>query len=292
MKTKILSLGILVLSCWSILCVTAVACPPDPPPPPCCSGGGCAACYECVDCVCQCAAVINNIVIQPYDNVNVQCVGCQWYFMVSGISEPYCNCVHWSTFPVGNPPSSQVNWCVFSTHWDTLGIKTVTASTPCSSKSRQVTVAAPTNYRETSVVDLGNGVLQFSYAWDSTSGNLNDLSGCMVGEKVDYPGIEDPYCFPSPPWSHCWDNPTIIDVPAIDGQLLDIHSTGTFITPYKAASVTATQIYRWRSCVNCDHPDGVYTTLMGPHPIYREVYECLPCISGWGYLEPIRISPE
>ena len=115
------------------------ACPPPPPPPPPCNGcpGGCLACYTCVCSSCQCAAVITGIYLE-YNESDVQCVGDGWDFLLSGPALNYCSCVSWSTNPPGDPQGG--TGCTFSTHWDTPGEKTVTATTPCSSKSRTVTV--------------------------------------------------------------------------------------------------------------------------------------------------------
>jgi hypothetical protein len=44
--------------------------------------------------------------------------------------------------------------------------------------------AFPVNFRQTGVTDLGDGVLQFTYAWDSSTGNKADLGNCVVGEIV------------------------------------------------------------------------------------------------------------
>jgi hypothetical protein len=73
--------------------------------------------------------------------------------------------------------------------------------------------AYPVNFRQTSVTELPNGVLQFQYAWDSNTGNIADLSNCMVGEIVTYPD-GDPFNWPSPPYASNSgnDNPEIREV--------------------------------------------------------------------------------
>ena len=58
----------------------------------------------------------------------------------------------------------------------------------CSMQVDVLPHAHPCNYTKTSGLDIGDGVLQFKYAWDSTSGALADLSNCFVGENVVYPG--------------------------------------------------------------------------------------------------------
>ena len=110
-----------------------VACPPDPPdPPPCCPGGCPDYCYECVDCSCQC--VEPPVGVLTYDT---DCVGCLIYFAV-GVHPYCCDHVVWSA--PGGDPASQEGGCLFDTHWDTPGIKTVTATTSCDSGSKQVAI--------------------------------------------------------------------------------------------------------------------------------------------------------
>lgn len=127
--------------------------------------------------------------------------------------------------------------------------------------------AVPVNYRQTVGRDNGGGILYFEYAWDSSTGNLADLSSCEVGEEVTYPG-SDPFVWPKPPWDGSTPNPTIIWLPGSDGALGDTHSTKPFVKPYKEASFTATQYYRYRtSCANSGNP----VNLMGPISIARSV---------------------
>ena len=105
----------------------------------------------------------------------------------------------------------------------------------------------PVNFHQVgSGSDTGNGTLRFRYEWSSSNGILGDLSQCSVGEKVVYPGVGD-YAPSSPPFNQSFRNPTIIDLPATDGALIDNHRTsGGFITPYSAASFTASQVYRYK----------------------------------------------
>jgi hypothetical protein len=141
----------------------------------------------------------------------------------------------------------------------------------------QVTVAAPTNFHQTEWKDLGDGLLYFKYKWGSTSGDLNDLGGCMIGECVDYPG-GNPYFYPAP-WVGYIDNPfirTVCSATLGDIGLSDIHFRGDIQWPYQNASFTATQHYEYHDCC------GSYITLLGPLSIYRQVYEA-PCATGWRY---------
>lgn len=131
--------------------------------------------------------------------------------------------------------------------------------------------AVPVNFRQTgSGVDIGGGVLRFEYDWDSSTGNTANLTSCVVGEFVDYPGTANTYLPPSPPFPTTgFDDPTIANVPGTDGGFLDFHRTnGSFVTPYQASSFTAVQHYRYQcSCIN----NGLPVNVMGPLNIVRTV---------------------
>lgn len=132
--------------------------------------------------------------------------------------------------------------------------------------------AVPTNMHQTYVEDLGNGTLYFEYEWDSTTGDLADLGNCTVGEKVDYPG-GNPYYWPSPPWVGSTPNPTIINLSAVGGMLIDTHTTKSFIKPYQNESFSANQIYRYHCGPDCCMNPGVYVTLLNIGSIFRAVTE-------------------
>ena len=128
--------------------------------------------------------------------------------------------------------------------------------------------AVPTNFKQTAASDSGGGVLHFEYTWESSTGTLGDLANCTVGEIVTYTPADIP--FPSPPFPPISPpNPTIIDIAGTDGGFSDNHSTpGTFVKPYKAASVTAVQRYRYTcACANGGSP----VVVMGPLNIIRSV---------------------
>ncbi|HEX5411140.1 MAG TPA: hypothetical protein VFZ27_04695 [Terriglobia bacterium] len=128
--------------------------------------------------------------------------------------------------------------------------------------------ATPTNFHQVDESAEAGGVLHFDYAWGSSSGNLADLTNCTVNEKVSYPGTQNPYVWPDPPWNTATPNPTIAPnppVPGTDGAASDNHSPGTFVKPYQAANFNASQIYQY-SCTG-----GISGTLMGPLTISRSV---------------------
>jgi len=158
----------------------------------------------------------------------------------------------WGSFESGNP-----NEC--------YGIEeSVLAEAFCEVQA----CAVPTNFRQVgNATALSNGTLRFNYAWDSSTGNLADLSQCTVGEIVSYPGA-NPFPWPNP-MNRSTPNPTVIDLAATGGGFQDDHQPpNSFSTPYTAASFTATQHYRYRCpCSN----GGNYVNLAGPINIVRSV---------------------
>ncbi|MFQ5708485.1 MAG: hypothetical protein ACE5HO_13590 [bacterium] len=143
----------------------------------------------------------------------------------------------------------------------------------------------PTNFRQKTGRDNGNGVIFFEYQWDPESGKPSDLAGIIVGEIVDYNCAEGD-CFtyngipvfqpPSPPYSGNFvENPQIEEFAITTGTAFpDEHkfdSWTPFKKPYRSHVFTATQFYRFRDPVLMD--SGTYIDLMGPLSIRREVFE-------------------
>jgi hypothetical protein len=127
--------------------------------------------------------------------------------------------------------------------------------------------AVPVNFQQVSTSDLGSGDLFFGYTWQSSSGKLSDLSNCMVGEIVTYPG-PNPYPWPAPFPANSPDNPTVTNEPGADGEFTDdnnLEPAMTFVKPYFQNSFTATQYFRY-SCNG-----GQYVNLMGPLSLVRTV---------------------
>jgi len=139
----------------------------------------------------------------------------------------------------------------------------------------------PINYRQVGPgTDIGGGVLKFSYMWDSSTGNLADLSNIVIGETITYDGnagtylAGDPgsYTPLSPPYSGSHYNPTEVSSATVAtlGRWQDQHrpvgfsatmpqTPGTY--PY-----TGTQTYWY-----FDRSDSVRKTLAGPYAIVRQV---------------------
>jgi hypothetical protein len=57
----------------------------------------------------------------------------------------------------------------------------------------------PVNFQAPAVTKQANGTLYYNhYTFQSSTGNLKDLSSCTVGEAVFYPGSGATYTWPSP----------------------------------------------------------------------------------------------
>jgi hypothetical protein len=133
----------------------------------------------------------------------------------------------------------------------------------------------PINFHETHHLATGGGDLIFSYEWDSSTGALEDLANCQVGELVTYPGpqpgIFSPQDALGPPWGPGWQfpNPTTPDVSGSLGLApTDTQMRRDFIRPYQASAFDATQIYRYHC--TCQRDDE-HVTLLGPLNIHRQV---------------------
>ncbi|MFZ0821658.1 MAG: hypothetical protein WAM91_16455 [Candidatus Acidiferrales bacterium] len=124
-------------------------------------------------------------------------------------------------------------------------------------------VAIPTNFREVGTpVPGSNGFITYRFAWDSTSGNLADLSPCTVFEIVGFPGFipgitstytwkHPPYQFPSsdPNVPNPSPNPILQGTSAVVGLGGDVHRHVPFLSPYASDDFIATQVYAFQ-CTN------------------------------------------
>jgi hypothetical protein len=141
--------------------------------------------------------------------------------------------------------------------------------------------AIPVNYRQTLFRDP-SAILHFEYKWDSSTGNLADLSACQVEEYVTYVG-PNPYYFASPPYAidpatgqpYFSYSPTTgyTPVSATTGTpgLQDDHSHPPFQGPYTYNNSSSDQVYQF-ACTN--YQPNVWTQLMpasGQIPITRVV---------------------
>jgi hypothetical protein len=134
----------------------------------------------------------------------------------------------------------------------------------------------PTNFTLSSAVDAGGGDLHMVWAWESSTGNLGDLTQCTVSEFVTYPGPDSPpgyYPWPTPFPATSTADPTTGSVPATDGTAADDHDlNGKFDTdfrkPYFANSFVADQQIGYVCTYDLGSVSG---TLYGPAAITRSV---------------------
>ncbi|HEU4390163.1 MAG TPA: hypothetical protein VFV34_20345 [Blastocatellia bacterium] len=131
---------------------------------------------------------------------------------------------------------------------DQVGL-TLEACVPCS---------YPVMFRQTTGSNSGNGVIHFEYVWESSSNNLADLASCKVGETLTYDTIP----FPSPPYPQGFSPVAADPFVASSGALEDNHlPPPSFVKPYTASTVTATQSY-WYKCP-CKNNGQEVTLLQG-----------------------------
>jgi len=155
-------------------------------------------------------------------------------------------------------------------------------------------MAIPTNFRYLSAKDAGDGTLSVTYKWDSSSGDLADLSSCTVSESIiGYnPAGGNPYQPQSPPFpiekSPCGlffnpynptTNPHPDPIPGTDGELVDNHSIcSPFVKPYSHLSFTATQNYVY----SCSGMTG-YLTVPGPNSGPNSIVRSVNQLVGTSY---------
>jgi hypothetical protein len=141
-----------------------------------------------------------------------------------------------------------------------------------SGQSGGYTGAVPTNFHIKQWTDAGGGDLFVVWAWDSSTGNKDDLSACTVSESVSYPGTGD-YAWPTPFPAITSQNPTPGSVPASDGEVTDDHDLHgkldtDFRKPYSANSFAAHQTISYNCSENGKVGGG---TLLPSTPITRSV---------------------
>ena len=151
----------------------------------------------------------------------------------------------------------------------------------------------PINFRQDSVINLGDGVLTFHYSWDSSTGNQSDLVDWVICEKVTYADNpagkgsgfygydqENERCyFPPDPFDGRHPEPTQLNFPGTDRGCFDDQRHTAFSTPYKEASYVATQ---WWAALN--GTTGAQIVLAGPFTITRSV-NCTRCTAEGDYYE-------
>jgi len=152
----------------------------------------------------------------------------------------------------------------------------------------QVTQAVPTNFKITSVTDIGKGLypgLQANFTWQSSDGKLPDLSNCSMRENTTYPTQNNSACpsgqggmcyYPSsPPWPKPgqsgtgYPNPTVQPSPPApatsgSGDVTNSVTNLNFVKPYSANSFAATEYVQY-SC----NGGSSWSNLYGPATITR-----------------------
>jgi hypothetical protein len=143
--------------------------------------------------------------------------------------------------------------------------------------------AIPTNFRQVNVNQQSNGVLQFVYEWDSSTGNPTDLRNCSVGEIVTYPTqSQNPgfYYWASPPYQRPPDydfSSPYISLVAADNVLIspynhtgsaDLNRNPGFLRPYKADNFADKQVYRFQCTY---YKNNSWINMTGPIIIQRVV---------------------
>jgi hypothetical protein len=145
----------------------------------------------------------------------------------------------------------------------------VTTSATC-----DVQCAVPNNFHltNTSGFDAGKGDAPFGVCLGIKHRKPSRSCSMYRRRKVDYNSADLPFASPPFPAGINHPNPTILPVPPIPGPNgigMDNHSTpGTFVKPYSAKTITATQNYRYTCpCANSGQPVVLY----GPLDIVRSV---------------------
>ena len=130
-------------------------------------------------------------------------------------------------------------------------------------------VGNPTHFVQTSGTSQSNGLIYFEYAWISTTGNVQDLSSCLVREHVTYPGGLGIFTWPSPHYQSgvTRNNPVDIPVPATDGRANDTQDHPGFAGPYATNYFEAIQQFQWE-CSN--YNSGAWNDFVS-YPIDRVV---------------------
>lgn len=126
----------------------------------------------------------------------------------------------------------------------------------------------PLNWREVNFQEF-EGLMTFTYDWDSESGNKDDITA-TGGEYTTYVGN-----FPMPPYGGQQPSNPMTDEISLAGtglQYQDDHLWPGFPDWYKPFAthnpITATQIYRFRDSL---YDPNTWHTLMGPHSIVRRI---------------------
>jgi len=150
--------------------------------------------------------------------------------------------------------------------------------------------AHPVNFRCVSASSDSGGVLHYDYAWDSSTGNLADLDGCTIKERVSYGnnvgGVHGVYentgqtfYIPPAPFAGKFANPQIYGgTSGTTGSERDDHyvpsipGSPTIPGLYEYGAFNVAQEYIYTDDNSDPNNPNDYTVLRGPIDIDREVY--------------------
>jgi hypothetical protein len=193
---------------------------------------------------------------------------------------PVSNWVVEPEFCVEFPPLSYEYY-----HWDWMG-----GLSAAGFSAAVVPPARPVNFRCTKAEPDNEGVLHYEYAWDSSTGNLADLDGCEIKERVSYEnnvgGVHGVYentgqtfYIPPPPFEGIFEDPEIYgDTPGTKGSMEDDHyvpkipGSATIPGLYQYGGYNATQEYIYTDDNSDPDNPNDYTVLRGPIAIDRTVH--------------------
>jgi len=148
----------------------------------------------------------------------------------------------------------------------------------------------PKNFTQDTGSSLAGGVIQFTYKWESESGNVGDLNKIWIGEHVTYSDGGN-HVGSQKPWKGNNPDPTVTPDPATyratGGNFTDTHSPpGGLPKAGPADTYTATQYYGFHDFILDPTPNNDtlawQTTLTGPIVITRMVYWISPT-NTWEY---------
>jgi len=138
----------------------------------------------------------------------------------------------------------------------------------------------PINFTLAPGVDNGVAGFYVGITWTSSTGPLADLSHCDTREVVTYDPIPAPFLLRPP-------NPTILNVPAVEGRGGDTHgypdlSSSGLSRPLVDGTMVSRQVYQYR----CTGPgcNGVWTDFPNQHyTITRRVFPQFFRLNPWRF---------
>ena len=190
-----------------------------------------------------------------------------------------------ATCPVSSWWTSSKDLYYVGFSWDWMG-----GLTAVGFSATVVPPAHPVNFRCISASADSGGMLHYVYAWDSSTGNLADLAGCTIKERVSYEnnvgGIHGVYentgqtfYIPPFPFAGKFADPEIYGgtsgtkgIEADDHYVPSIPGSPTIPGLYQYGAYGALQDYIYTDDNSDSNNPNDYIVLRGPIDIEREVY--------------------